>query len=410
MPHATVRPRRVFVVSVSHIPKDGRVLRQIRCLKDGGWIVTAIGLNPSTGTAIDRIEIDGVRHVMVAPQSWTRRTRLLAGVDLLTGRAVPGASAALARARRLPSVQAIVTELLAEIQQSDADGSALVVANDWMALPAALEAHRRHGIPFHYDTHEFAIAEHQPNPLWQLTFSPMIARIERAAISKSRSTSTVSQGIASSLRDSYGMSRMPTVIRNVPDREPLPPRPVSTPSQVLYHGLFKPDRGLLELIQSVPMWPERYRLTLRGWSPNTSFDRELRQACVASSAAACIKISPAVDLESVVTAAHAADIGVFLPSLSSPQNRFAMPNKLFEYLHAGLMVIVPAGTDMGDLVQQTGTGLALDDPSPHGLAKALTSLTPGQITNFKSAAHNAAKVLTWDHESLRLRAALGAAE
>src|SRR5262245_29012347 len=78
----------------------------------------------------------------------------------------------------------------------------------------------------------------------------------------------------------------------------------------------------------------------------------------------------------VIETANAADIGIALPSIAFPQNRFALPNKLFEYLHAGLLVIFPAGTDMARVTALHDCCLTLSESeqTPDGIAAALNSI------------------------------------
>ena len=272
-----------------------------------------------------------------------------------------------------------------------------------MALPAALAAHTLYGTRFHYDSHELAVAEHAQDPRWQLLFPATITQIERRGAQLACSVTTVSRGIARDMRERYNMPIEPFVIRNLPACLPLPPRPIGNPITVLYHGLFKPDRGLLELVDSVPSWPVEYRLVLRGWSPRADFQATLETAIGMSIAANRISVVQKVHANDVVASANKADIGVFLPDLTSLQNRYAMPNKLFEYLNAGLMVIVPAETEMAGFVATANCGLVLSDCSPAGLATALRVLTFADVMEFKLAAHRVAQETTWKEEALRFR-------
>jgi glycogen synthase len=218
------------------------------------------------------------------------------------------------------------------------------------------------------------------------------------------SASCVSPGIARELARSYGLATMPTVVRNIPDHVPLAPRSTGTRITVLYHGLFKPDRGLIRLIESVPDWPEPYHLLLRGRAPRASFLERMRAAAATSGSR--IKFEAMVPPESVVAAAHDADIGIFLPDLSSMQNRFALPNKVFEYLSAGLMTIVPAATDIAELLERYGTGITIENSLHAPIGSILATLSARSIDAYRAAAHRAAGFLSFDHEAVALRSVL----
>ncbi len=387
---------------MSYIPSDGRVLRQMGCLRAAGWQVTAVGCaaNETTVTA-DQI-IDGIRHVLVPRPIWSMRARLSAGVDLLHGRLSDDWRAARDRALRLPGLKELSHQVLAIAADAGKGRQILIVANDWMALPAALLAQEKFGVPFHYDSHELAVAEHETQLAWKLLFPHTIAAIERQAVRHARSISTVSPGIADWLRRSYRLTIAPTVTLNVPDAEALPPSPVGQTHSVLYHGLFKPDRGLMRLIDSVADWPDHFLLTLRGDAPQPRSKRALQKKALNSIARERIALEAAVQPDDVMRAANRADIGVFLPDLETSQNRYCLPNKLFEYLQAGLMVIVPAETDMAAIVAAHRCGIVLDDASPTGLARALSRLTADDIRQYKAAAHAAAQTLSWQQQSRHL--------
>ena len=275
----------------------------------------------------------------------------------------------------------------------DSAGQTLIVANDWTALPAALTAQRDQCVTLHYDTHELALEEHQHSLRWRLLFPPLVQAIEALGVARARSVSCVSPAIADVMARHYNLSRKPSVLMSVPDTPPLAPRPPSEQITVLYHGLFTANRGIANLITSAGSWPAHMRLVLRGRATSPRLDRQLTEQATPGIRTGRIVIEPMVAQSDVVAAAHSADLGVFLPDLELRQNSLALPNKLFEYLFAGLAPIVPARTEMAALLAHRMAGIRLDDPSPTGLARALSHLTVDQIMAEKLAAYQAAQTI-----------------
>lgn len=157
-------------------------------------------------------------------------------------------------------------------------------------------------------------------------------------------------------------------------------------------------------MDDVAHWPAAFTLDLRGAAPTATY-----QAMVAGRADASagrIHLHPMATAEDLLARSHASDIGVFLPELGSRQLRIAMPNKVFEYLHAGLMLIVPEGCDMADFVRETGAGLAID-PVRQPLHTVLAGLSAQDIDSYKAAAYRASQHLTWANEARKLRALTG---
>jgi NAD(P)-dependent dehydrogenase (short-subunit alcohol dehydrogenase family) len=115
-----------------------------------------------------------------------------------------------------------------------------------------------------------------------------------------------------------------------------------------------------------------------------------------------IVFEPAVPLESVVESAARSDIGVFTPPLATSQVRYMLPNKLFEYLMAGLMVVFSDAEDVAEIVRRHGCGKTLSDVRPSHLAAAIDALSLEEIRQYKHNARDSARSLCWDREQAKL--------
>lgn len=274
----------------------------------------------------------------------------------------------------------------------------LVIANDWRALPIADAARRGCNARIIYDSHEFASEEFADSWRWRLLARRHVVRIEERYIRKADAVVTVSDGIADALAARYGLAR-PTVISNTPAWQETAFRPTGDPITVLYHGAIVPRRGLEILIESVAHWPEAYRLLIRGPAQG-GYDQHLR--ALAGGLGARIAFEPAVPPDQVVPAAAQADIGIFLLSNSTTHARFAMPNKIFEYIQAGLMVISSDLPEIRRVVETAGCGLLLDEDTPRTIAARLAGLDRARIDACKRAALLRARDLNFEAEGGKL--------
>lgn len=272
----------------------------------------------------------------------------------------------------------------------------LVIANDWRALPIAVAARRAGGARIIYDSHEFATEEFADSWRWRLLARQHVVRIEDRFIRKADAVVTVSDGIADALAQRYGLVR-PTVIANTPAWQATPFRPTGSPVTVLYHGAVVPRRGLETLIESVALWPADFRLVIRGPAQG-GFDQYLRSLAGGSRVA----FEPAVPPDQVVLAAAQADIGIFLLSNSTTHARFAMPNKIFEYMQAGLMVISSDLPEIRRVVEAARCGLLLTDDGAPAIAACLAGLAPARIDTCKHAALARARDLNFEGEGGKL--------
>jgi glycogen synthase len=289
----------------------------------------------------------------------------------------------------------------------------LVVANDWPALVVAAK-HKammtiRHNDPphIHYDTHEFATLEFDESLWWRIVYKPMVTQLERANINSADSVSTVGPRLAEAIQAHYRLKLEPAVVRNIPDSIGLAEM-VETPwpLRILYHGQILPDRGLEALIDSVPHWREPHHLTIRG-DGNEGYVARLKQQATASNSAASVTFEPAVKPDKVMPiAAATADVGVHFTPLTTAQRHFSLPNKLFEYIGAGLAVAVSPGADLKLVVESHGVGVVSRDASAAAVATAINGLTQESVTAYKAQARVVAKTLCWEIEQTTLRNAL----
>jgi glycosyltransferase involved in cell wall biosynthesis len=276
----------------------------------------------------------------------------------------------------------------------------LVIANDWRALPIAFAAKRGYGARIIYDSHEFAPEEFADSKRWRLLARQHVVRVEGLYIRSADAVVTVSEGIADALARRYGLPR-PLVIANTPGWQATPFRPTGGRITVLYHGAIVPRRGLEALIDSVPLWPARFRLVIRGPAQG-GFERLLQQR--AAPFGERIAIEPPVPPAELVGAAAQADIGIFLLSNSTTHARFAMPNKIFEYMQAGLMVISSDLPEIRKLIETTGCGVLLASDTPEAIAQAIRSAVAEQIDLHKRNSLAAATAFNFDTEGRRLLA------
>jgi hypothetical protein len=141
---------------------------------------------------------------------------------------------------------------------------------------------------------------------------------------------------------------------------------------VLYHGGFAPGRGLEALIAAWSnLLPGNAALFLRG--P----DNDHRRLCMKLAAESGLLdrgvyfLDP-VSEDELTPSACEADIGI-IPYLPTILNHvYCCPNKLSQYMHAGLMVVANGGLSyVSQVIRESGAGLCYDPDAPSELARTL---------------------------------------
>jgi glycosyltransferase involved in cell wall biosynthesis len=282
------------------------------------------------------------------------------------------------------------------------------LANDWTALPLAARLARENGGVYGYDTHEFAREEYGERRSWRFWHRPMVCAIEASLIGGAAVVSAVSGGIADQLDQVYRLVQKSLVVRNTPAFETAAFSPTGAVVRVLYHGIVTPGRGLEAAIDSVALWPADFELTIRGPGAADYLDT-LRRRIAGSGAAGRVHLAPPVPMTALVREAAAFDIGFFALPGSSRHNQFALPNKLFEYVMAGLAICVSDLPEMARIVRQYDLGVLIASVDPAAIAAAIGRLDRDRIDRYKRRALAAARELCWERESQRLVDAYGAA-
>lgn len=379
------------------IADDPRVRKQGDALVAAGHDVVALG------TAGGRSSAPAWPVVSVPAPKRSPQAKAAAGARLAVAGRI--ARAALPLYWTFAENRALAAELERVLAAGRADA---VVANDWRVLPLAAEAAAAHGAALVYDSHELATEEFLERRLWRWVFPAWIRELETAYIGRAAAVTTVSEGIADLLHQRYRLDRRPEVIRNVPPYTPSSFRPTGAIIEVLYQGMFIESRGLEALIASVPAWRPEFRLTIRGMG-KPAYERRIRSLVAASPAAGRIRVEPPVPMVDMVAAAEAADIGIHPLQITSNQMLYTLPNKLFEYLMAGLAVCVTGAPEMARVVRERGVGTVIDAPTASGIAAAVNRFDRDSVDRAKRAALHAAADLHWGREQQRWVAQVEAA-
>jgi glycosyltransferase involved in cell wall biosynthesis len=378
-----VKRLRVAVLSFTSIDGDSRVRRTIEALAARGYEVTAIGYGSQFSPAIPLIRLPDERSLTA------RRLEILA--TQLPSNVLPAASPTLhfMRLRNRAARRALI-----QLQPD------VVHANDWMALPSAAAAKAATGAHIVYDSHEFASEEHADNALWRIVAQRHTSFIEARFIANADAVVTVSEGIAQALYKLHKLASLPTIILNTPLYQEVQPAPLDRPRRMLIHGVMKAGRGIEATIGALSFLPE-YTLTLRG-NGAAHYLMSLHALAHSLGVADRITFEQAVPLEKVVEAASAAHLGVFCAPGNTRQNCYSMPNKIFEYLMAGLVLVVNRDGEAAQFVENLGCGITASDSTPQAIAEAVRGLRPDQIESMRSRGLMAARRYSWDIEQTKL--------
>jgi glycosyltransferase involved in cell wall biosynthesis len=252
----------------------------------------------------------------------------------------------------------------------------VVHCNDLDTLLAGVLAKRHFGCGVVYDAHEFwPVMDAACTWIDRIFFSAL----ERYLIRRIDAAVTVNPLLAELMRDTYRLPRVYSVPNVEPWVENRPRLPARSPMaklaggrvKFLFQGRFTKARGIEEIIAA---WPQvdggKAALFLRG--P----DNPWRQAAIELADRLRVLDRSVYFLDAVreaelVAAATEADVGV-IPYLPIAINeRLACPNKLSQYLHAGLMILTNDLPYVRSVVADAHAGSWYDSAEPSTFAAAV---------------------------------------
>ena len=260
-----------------------------------------------------------------------------------------------------------------------------------------------------YDIHEdlpralFAGSRDYVPSILKRPASWLIERFENLAVSKLTALIAATPAIGNRFKPLHPNTE---VINNYPVLEELTPQnPVSwdnRPFDVAYVGGMSFERGLREMIEAISLVPERLnaRLKLAG-----DFSLQKNSGTVFSLPGwARTDILGFVDRRKVANLLSETRAGliVFHPD---PNHVQAQPNKLFEYMSAGVPVIASDFPLWRKIVENIGCGLLVDPLNPGEIADAIQYLLthPAEAEEMGIRGREAVnKYFNWDTEKDKL--------
>jgi glycosyltransferase involved in cell wall biosynthesis len=236
----------------------------------------------------------------------------------------------------------------------------------------------------------------------------VMRRAERLCMRDAAAVVTVCQSIAGELQAMHPRADGVRVVRNIPELDggaaaggvaDLRTLAGVAPGEflALWQGGVGPSRLLEPVIEALRHAPG-VTLAIRG--PGLEAGSAVRRHYEAVAAGAGVderlRLLPPVPSRLVVPAAAGADCGVWtLPNLSK-NFYYALPNKIFEYLAAGVPVLVADFPEAAGMVKRYGVGLAFDPYDPVSIGGALSRLRDDRALRDRMAVATAPALADMD--------------
>ena len=368
---------------------DVRVLREATALAEAGFAVSIVDVQGEEIVAAEEKVGDACLKHILMPTKFisTRRWSFLIAAQLFIR----------------STLRLIVTR--ADIYH----------AHDASALPAcfiaALFCHKQ----LVFDAHELPLAEERP--LSEMSRShrwlhKALAVLLRCIVPRCDGVISVSPPIVEAIRTRYRIPQV-SLVRNI-----LKYRVVARSDRLhqylgldpktriaLYQGLLESDRGLDLLVRAAAFLGRNILIVLMGRGPHQTVS-QLEALIVREGVSDRIKILPAVPYEELLDWTASADIGMYVASPDYSSNeRWCLPNKLFEYLMAGIPVLTSELDAIVEVIRTYDVGQVVSSLAPADMGAAITAMLDDHdaLARMRRNALEAAKQeFNWEKEKEKL--------
>jgi glycosyltransferase involved in cell wall biosynthesis len=366
---------RVLLLTFTDIGRDPRVRRHIEALRDEYEVITCARGTPPAGVAQHLQLSDAADHM---PLSATGMASLLTGRNQAAYSQIPA-----------------VRETRAALREVEFD---VLVTNDAVALPIGLEV--ADGRPVVADLHEYAPLEMEEDWRWRLLFQRFAGWICRDYLARAAAVTTVSQGLADRYRAEYGVH--PTVVTNAgPARIRDDPRRTGRPVRVVHSGNANPNRGIEVMIGAAA---DLDGLVLDLYLvPAARTGNYLDRLKALASGSSNVRVLEPVPMKDVVPTMESYDVGLYALQPTSFNNLHALPNKFFDFVQAGLAVVIGPSPDMAALVSQHDLGPIADGFDRESVRAVLAALEPAAVDRWRANSTSARRILSSELQAEVLR-------
>lgn len=258
--------------------------------------------------------------------------------------------------------------------------------------------------PLIYDSHEYflGVPEIQERPKVKKVWT----KIERSIFPKLKHVFTVNDSIAELYEKDYGIR--PEVIRNIPNKNSLPPvktrQKLNLPEDkkivILQGAGINIDRGAEELLEAITIMENTLLLIV---GTGDVIDK-LKARALKADLKDKVIFTGRLPYNEMMQYTQVADVGVTLDKDTNINYKFSLPNKIFDYLNAGIPVLATNLPEIKKIITGYTVGLLIDNLQPDTIKKGLETIWKEneRYLTLKVNAQKASNELNWENDASKL--------
>ena len=222
--------------------------------------------------------------------------------------------------------------------------------------------------------------------------------IEKKTVPEFKNGYTVSESIAEEFNKRYGVKY--ETIRNIPVLTDIPESTVKK-RFILYQGAVNEARGFEQLIPA--MKKINVPLVICG---DGNFMKKLKALIVEHGVEEKVILKGLVTPQELKNIANEASIGIGIAEKEGLNQYLALPNKFFDYIHAGLPQVSMNYPEYQKINQEYEVAYLINDTKPETIATAVNKLMLDTVLyeKLRSNCLAAREVYNWQQEEKKLLA------
>ena len=271
----------------------------------------------------------------------------------------------------------------------------VLLANDLDALTANYLASKIKSTELVYDSHEYftevpeLIGRPRVKRIWEWLESKILPNLKHCY--------TVCDSIAAVYKEKYGVKFQ--VVRNIPVGHPTFPETKNEKPEktILYQGAVNIGRGLEHAIKALH-FIDGAQLVIAG---DGDIKEQLEELASTEKLENKVRFTGRLSIEELAKLTPTADLGLSIEEDLGLNYRFALPNKLFDYIRSGVPVLISDLPEMKAIVEKYNIGAISNSDDPKELADAINEALNNSVKRktWKTNLVQASKELTWENEA-----------
>jgi len=272
-----------------------------------------------------------------------------------------------------------------------------LLSNDLDTLPAnAMDSFFKRRKLF-YDSHELFTEVPELNNRKLIKW--IWAFLEKISLKRVYKAYTVCDSIARYYRVKYGVDF--AIIRNLPFYDDNKVSFKSRENLIIYQGALNKDRGI-ELMIEAMQHIEGYELVIAGAG---DIENQLRSISQELKLEGKVRFFGRLQIDILNQLTRTCKLGLSLERNTNLNYYYALPNKIFDYINAGVPVVCSNLPEMTAVVSQYKVGAIFDGETAVELAATINKLLENTklLETYHENCHIASEKLNWENEKDRLK-------